>query len=989
MVLTFDTLLEVLNAAERPERGDVQQQAEKQLKSWEVERGYHYFLQEIYLKTVLPLRIRWMAIICFKNGVEKYWRASRTNAISKEEKAQIRARVFDLLHEKNSQLAIQNAHAVARIVRFDFPAEWPDLFDQIAKMLETFVFGEGSLIAANNLLVILNQVVKAVAMVRIGRARHAFQSKAPLLLPVLVKLYLKLFHAWTESQDLSLMEICYMCLKNLRRVIPEGFEQPHKNPDIAEFLKISIGHLQGLVMEHEKYSSDLLEKFVKSYSKLYVNLINSNPTGFILMPCAQEIVSTFMSLLQNKAEAIYTSTEENDFWEALALKGFLILKKMVAYVYKLGAVTLKQRNDKEEVNHAIGLLKTQLFTPQVIIQLCDLIINWYLRLKPADLESWLLEPEEWTNEELSSSWEFQVRPCAENFYQDLIKYFKDDLSEYILNKISNGLADNESLENILTKDSTLCTFQLSSDSIADKVNFDQLLTQVFIPEGLRNDHVENKIIKRRICLIISTWVLVDCSRQSRVDIYKLLLSFMDSNNKINDKVVQLTAAQSLRTVVNDWDFVKQDFQPFLKDFVSLLISMLGLLSFTESKLYVLDTLAALLERCNPLIDQPTLISILQIVPAYWEKSGGQGNEESILKTSLLRVLKNLVIALNQNSTETHFITIPLIKSCCTQSSEYYYLLSEDGYDLWLAILQYFPAGTEIKPELVEFFGLVHPALVDSTEILTTILAITRSYALLAPQVFESEYGVEIFRVLSGYISTMRDDAFDAFISLMDILFLLQSDNDQFINGLISSGLMNGMVNYVLDENHSIVLANKILAVISRLALKSPAAFFQICNHLSLDATKLMEVWVSYYKNNGNPRNKKVNLLALLSLLAYAAPKDLHDFAKYLGDILRKSFLYLEEVHEEVTGNSQAYEGDYIYTDVDNYSYLDSDIVPHGEKIRYQNLLDTKDLVYTVNLRAFVKEKVLEVRQETSDETFNGMMSLNDQYTNEKLQELLF
>ncbi|KAM9922585.1 hypothetical protein OXX59_005726 [Metschnikowia pulcherrima] len=70
-------------------------------------------------------------------------------------------------------------------------------------------------------------------------------------------------------------------------------------------------------------------------------------------------------------------------------------------------------------------------------------------------------------------------------------------------------------------------------------------------------------------------------------------------------------------------------------------------------------------------------------------------------------------------------------------------------------------------------------------------------------------------------------------------------------------------------------------------------------------------------------------------------------------------------------------------------YLDPDIAPHGEKVRYQNLLDAKDAVYTVNLRAFIKEKVLGLRQEMGEESFNGLMSLNDQYTNEKLQELLF
>ncbi|SGZ58661.1 CIC11C00000005137 [Sungouiella intermedia] len=981
MPVTYDDLLNVLNVVDGSERSETQQSAERQLKVWETEPGYHYLLQDIYLKVELPLRVRWMAIICFKNGIEKYWRASRTNAISKEEKAQIKSRLFYLIDEKNSQLTIQNAHAIARIVRFDFPSEWPTLFDDTSKSLEEYVFISGNLVAANNLLIILNQMIKSVSMVRIGRARHALQSKAPIIVPVLVKLYCKFFQMWTSSLDLTIMEVCYLCLKNLRRIIPEGFEQPHKNQTINDFLKVSISHLQGLVTEHEKYPSDLLERYVKSYSKLYVNLINHNPTSFILVPSSQEIVSSFMALLETKAEAIHNSTEENDFWEVLALKGFLILKKMIAYVYKQGAVTLKQRNDKEEVNNAIAKLKTEFFTPQVILNLCDLIITWYLRLKPADLESWLLEPEEWTNEELSSSWEYQVRPCAENFYQDLIRYFKDELSEFILKKISSGLSSNDSVTNILIKDSIFCTFQLSADSIADKVNFDQLLQQVFIPEGLRNDMIENKIIKRRMCLIISSWVTVNCSRESRVDIYKLLINFMQPDNKINDKVVKLTAVQTLRTVINDWDFNKQDFQPFLKEFVVLCIGMLKEMGYTESKF-------ALVERCNPLIDQESLISILQVVPPFWEKATVDGSEESILKASLLRVLKNLVIALNQNSPETHFITIPLIKSCCTQSSEYYYLLAEDGYELWLSVLQYYPFEMEPNSDIIDFFGLVQPALLDSTEILPTILAIARSYALLIPKVFETDYGVENFRVLSGYLSNMRDDAFEVFISLMDILFLQESNSEQFINGLIGSGLLNAMVNYVLDDNQSIVLANKILLVLSRVAFKSSEVFLQIFDHLSIDTSRLLEVWMLYYKNNGNPRNKKVNLLALLALAFYGLARNLHGLPEMLSEVLRRSFIFLEEVNEDNGGYCQAYSGDYIYSDIDNYSYLDPDIAPHGEKLRYQKLVEAQDPVNRVNLKDFIRAEIVTLRQELGETNFERLMSMNDQYTNEKLQSLM-
>lgn len=987
MSLTFDSLLEVLNVADGPERSQLQHEAEKQLKTWETEPGYHYLLQEIYIREELPLSTRWIAIICFKNGIEKYWRSSRVNSISKDEKAQIRSRLFCVIEDKNRRLTVQNAHAIARIVRFDFPSEWPNLFDEVTKSLEDYVFSKGNLIATNNLLIILNQMIKSVSMVRIGRARQALQSKAPLILPVLVKLYMKFFQMWSTSLDMTLLEICYLCLKNLRRLIPEGFDLPHKNQDIVEFMKMSIVHLRDLVEQHERHASDMMEKFIKSYGKLYVNLIDSKQTSFTLMPCSHEIISTYMSLLQTKAEAVYNSSEENDFWEILAVKGFLIIKKMVSYVFKGGAITLKDRGDKDEVRSAINQLKTQLFTPQTIVELCDLIINWYLRLKPSDLEGWLLEPEEWTNEELSSSWEYQVRPCAENFFQDLIKYFKDDLSDFILNKISTGLSGNDSIDNILIKDSTFCIFQLSAHSIADRVNFDQLLEQVFIPEGLKNDVIENKILKRRMCLIISTWIEIDCSRESRVKIYNLFINFLNPENKINDKVVKLTTIQSLRSVVNDWNFVKQDFQPFLQEFVSLSVAMLHDMSFTESKLFILDTLATLIERCNPLVDQTSLMRILQIVPEYWDKSNEHGSDDSILKTSLLRVLRNLVVALNTNSAETHFITIPLIRSCCTKSSENY-LLAEDGYDLWLATLQYYPENLALKPEFQEFFELLPSALMDLTEILTTILSIIRSYALIVPEAFQSAISREMCQVLSGYIPTMRDDSFEAFISLMDILFLLQSTNASFVTILVESGLMHALVNYVNDENHSIVLANKVLLVLSRLATKNSEIFCSALEHLSVDIFGFLQIWVSYYKNNGSPRNKKINLLALISLINYGAPKNLYHLQSFIGEVFRRCFLFLEEFNEDQTGNCQAYESDYIYSDIDNYAYADPDIAPHGEKLRYLALLESQDPVLSTNMRSLLKAEVTAIRHYMGDQALQSLVAQRDQYTYEKMQELL-
>lgn len=137
IMLTELNLVEVLQQASDMQHMGTERQrmAESQLKAWETQPGFHFLLQSIYLDLSNGLHVRWLAVIQFKNGVEKYWRATRINSIGKDEKASIRKRLFDVVDEQNNQLCIQNAQATARISRIDFPVEWPNLLSQSSNCL--------------------------------------------------------------------------------------------------------------------------------------------------------------------------------------------------------------------------------------------------------------------------------------------------------------------------------------------------------------------------------------------------------------------------------------------------------------------------------------------------------------------------------------------------------------------------------------------------------------------------------------------------------------------------------------------------------------------------------------------------------------------------------------------------------------------------------------------------------------------------------------
>lgn len=988
MNLSYDNLVAVLTVANESERLAAQQQAEAQLAAWESQSGYHYLLQSVYLNADLALQVRWLAVICFKNGVDKYWRLSRANAIAKPEKQQIRARLFDMVAEKNNQLAIQNAHTVARIVRFDFPTEWPTVFDTLTERLEECVFVRDDLVLTNNLLLILNQVIKAVAVVRIGRLRHALQAKAPLITPVLAKLYLRFFHQWSAVQlDLGVMQICYLCLKNLRRIIPEGYEHPNKSAEVVEFLEVSVAHLQQLVVEHDRYAAlDMLERYVRCYSKLYVNLLNANPTGFVLLPNLHTILQTYMTLLDQRARTVYEASADNGgFWEALALKGFLILKRVIAYVYKRGAVVLRDRNDREEIQQAIAKLTANIFTQPVIEHLCDLIVDWYLRLKPSDLESWLIEPEEWCNEETLASWEFQVRPCAENLFQDLITFFKPQLSGFVMQKISAGLSQADGgTDAILTKDAILCTFQLSALSIADSVDFDQILRDLLIPEGLKDDPLEARIIRRRVCLVVGEWVPVKCLKDSRVLIYKLLASFLQPH-RLNDAVVRLTAVQTLKHMLDDYGFNKYDFQPFLNEFISLCVAFLLEVEFTESKMYIVNIILLMVQRCNPLVDYQTLMGVLSIVPRLWSPpAAAAADNDTILKNALLRVLKSLVVALNQNSPQTFEISLPLIKRCCDgANTETYAFLSEDGYELWLAILQYLPETTgDGHSEVTTLWPLVAYGLTNSTEILPVILAIMRSYALISPQLYGDGYSAQLFGTLATYLATMRDDSFVVFVSLMDILLL--EGSEQLIELLATSGLLRAMLEYVLSDSRHISDTNKMYMLFGRF---DSAKLLELVGQSLVDPRRFFGAWAANVNANANPRAKKIALMSLVAVCTRSILMEQQTLVEVMPLVLKNALLFLEEVHETEQGDCDAYAENLPYDDIDDYCYLDPDIAPHGEKLRYQKLVQTRDPVHRTNLRQFLTEAVRELHRELGAAAFSRLVA-NDVYTIEHLQQMV-
>lgn len=1018
--LSEKNLVETLEQASNPQHigSQVQKAAEQQLKDWCVHSGFHYLLQSIYLDLSNSLQIRWLAVIQFKNGVEKFWRATRINAINKDEKASIRERLFNSITEQNNQLCIQNAQATAKISRLDFPADWPNLFEQLEQLLNNEVILSDT-VKVYNILTHINQIIKVLGAARIGRCKPAMQSKVPLIFPLIVRIYIKSFEEWTTSphahaKDFTKFQVSYLALKVLRRITTEGYERPYADETVCEFMNVAVTHFQLLISNQQKFKEfDIYEKFIRCYGKLYYNLIIGAPANFILLPCSTQILITYTKLLFEKAADVYSENSDlnGDFWEQTAIRGFLILKRVINFLNKKGAITLKARSDKAAIDASIARINSEFLNEQLIKNLVDTLMKWYLKLRPSELENWFMDPEEWINEQMSTSYEYQIRPCAENFFQDLINTFPTFLVPYLLNKIENEAAHlSNSLEDFLMKDAIYSSFELSAAAVSDMVDFDTLLVQVFLPEATAQDKPKDqmKIVQRRVCLIINEWSSIKCSEESKQLCYQF---FSDLLLKEEDKVVLLTCVKSLRTMIDDWNFNKGTFEPFLNKIVNILPKkLLPSVCLTETRMYILNTLSDIIIQTKPLIDKDVLLEILQLVPNLWEISTTNPTE-AILSNALLRLLRNLVTSLGPQSYLTWSISLAVVADACNPSSSNYQLLNEDGYELWGSLLQnYSSSESKFDQEFYKLIPFLEFGIETHTEILPTLLEIIKSYSLIlnTAEFFSFEVFSQIFSQVSKYLLKLRDDSFHLILEIWEILIL--SNESDYEEPLLQYFHNNGVLHCLFDsifkeESLSSYQCGEILQNVSRISYVNPqalmdslAVYYQslpnditnrslplnerrvVHQNMSFDqiAQRFLSIWLVSYKDVYDPKFRKVHALGISSLLRTGLLSILSEFPLIASLWIE----ILEEINETNNGDCEKYHlNDVVTPQTISYHPLNS------EQLREYELSKNNDPVHNISLREFIAQTMRFLEQHLGSK-YNDLLNNVDPKIMENLQLFL-
>ncbi|KAG9243299.1 armadillo-type protein [Calycina marina] len=989
--LTPEQLYLALQKASSSQQQSIQV-GSQQLQTWQTQPGYYSTLQNVYLNNSLPTEIRYMAIIQLKNGIDKYWRKSAMNGIKSDEKAQIRSALLDAgLREGDARLGLQNALLIAKVVRNDYPLEWPDVVLRLMDVLRA-AKDSNQLVLRRCLLMVL-QIVKELSTAKMRAAQTHLQGVTPELVFILHDIYTKKVKIWTEylkgtGEDeggaMDAMENSLLAIKTSRRLLISGYLYPNHDSHVRQIWEACENFLSDFLPIVTAYppvlatpAKELVGKHALQLSKLHVNMAIVHPAAFALLPNSLNLVRSYWGLVNmygdvygdadqdfGAKDSKQESEEENKtpILERLGLQGLLLLRACMKAVFnKAPNFQYRDPDAKKEQQGAIVLLLTQLFTEELVHQMANVIVTKFFIFRQVDLEAWEEDEDEWEIREEggSDTWEFEIRPCAEKLFMDLVLNFKTILVAPLLTFFESVAGSSQA--SVVTKDAVYTAMGLSAPVVFQSFDFDSFLTRTLIND-VQQTGQGYKVLRRRIAILIGQWITVNVSEKNRILVYELYQHLLNKNDATNDQVVRVTAARQFKFVVDDFGFVAKDFLPYSPDIVAKLTALIQEVENSETKLVIMDTIRMVVVRLENRIT-PITDGIVSILPAVWETSG----EEHLLKQSILTILTTIVCALKEDSQRYHRLVLPLIQRAVEPGSEMQVYLLEEALELWLEILQQSP--TPATPELLRMAECVFPLLEIGSDTLRLVLSITDSYVLLAPELMLSDtirlrtlsYMANLLgvsrRMLAGQVTMIVERLIRYAGALGGSLGVVHVAKDLHEVGYLEKifqGLHNSWsVSQTSGPNRKDAKVDDVVrtdyfTILARIAVADPDILVSVMSSFG-DLEQvwgwLSSEWFRHFDCMANIDRQKLSCLALTQMMKLPAP-----IPQLVLPKLQDYFAMWTQVVGELSDGSDVDGDNLIWLSSEGHDY------ESPEDIR-RRLADWKDPVHTIHTLEFVKQNL--------------------------------
>uniref|UniRef100_A0A672QD37 Importin-11 n=1 Tax=Sinocyclocheilus grahami TaxID=75366 RepID=A0A672QD37_SINGR len=933
--------------------------AEEQLRQWETQPGFYSVLLSIFNNHLLDVNVRWLAVLYFKNGIDRYWRKVAPHALSEEEKSSLRAGLITNFNEPVNQIATQIAVLIAKVARLDCPRQWPEL---IPILLESVKVQDS--LQQHRALLTFYHVTKTLASKRLATDRRLFQDLASSIYSFACSLwnhhtdtFLQQIYTGDQQTSLSSLERTLLSLKVLRKLTVHGFIEPHNNMEVMPFHLLFAGRQFG----PGSLCREKLEKTIILFTKVLLDFLEYHPWPFIpLIQCSLEFAVSY----------VFTEAGEGVVFERFIVQCMNLIKMIVKNdAYK----PAKNIEDSKPESLEAHKIKTAFFTHQTLTEIGRRLVSKYFLLTEEELTMWEEDPESFAVEETGGdSWKYSLRPCTEVLFLDIFHNYSQTLTPVLLEMVQNlqGPSNVEDPVQMLMKDAVYNAVGLAAYELFDNVDFDQWFKNQLLGE-LQVSHNRYKLIRRRVIWLIGQWISVKFKPELRPLLYEVILSLMQDP----DLVVRI---ETLKV------FIDNSFIPFqyLESIFGLLFQLLQQVNECDTKMQVLHVISCVIERVSIQI-RPYVGCLVQYLPVLWKQS----EEHNMLRCFSLDGLKCVCVVqgLGAESKNLYPFLLPVIQLSTDVSQPPHVYLLEDGLELWLVTLENSPA---ITPELLRIFQNMSALLELSSENVRTCFQIINAYIYLSATDFLQNYAEALCR---SFYELLRDITTEGQVQVLKVVEIAIKVSPVLGSHMFQPLLPAVLRGIVEGERYPVVMSTY-LGVTGRILLQNSGFFTSLLTQMAVEYNQeadqllgsMIEMWVDRMDNITQPERRKLSALALTSLL----PSD-NRFVILLTPFCGIINICVEALHDVMTEDPEtATFKDCMLMSHFEEPKLTDDEEPPTEQDKRRKLLALEDPVHSVSLQQFVYEKLKAQQMLMGDQGFQALMETVDTEVVRQLQEFI-
>eukprot|EP00668_Euglena_longa_P012205 GGOE01014639.1.p1 GENE.GGOE01014639.1~~GGOE01014639.1.p1 ORF type:complete len:1018 (+),score=329.31 GGOE01014639.1:341-3055(+) len=859
-----------------------------------------------------------------------------------QEKSHLRVGILRLLDEPSKLVAAQLALLISKIMRCDFPHQWPELQPTLVQLLE-----KGSELQQSRALLALCYILKEMVTMVLPSQRRVFHDFSSSMLQGCAAMwgyyttdFTNWFERWAQAPQPGALAAgehkAYwgvLTTKVMQRLVVDGSSALDRNPTGLTFLTQCCEGLARLLdcylrahptvvgQQAGPEAHQLMEcvsRVMKRLLKVLITAHQAHTDAFVAQPFFLPLLNFVLHAIQALRDAVHRTVL------------FLPLRLMLEFLqhclsHRDGAERYQREFDAALMENGAEPLR----------QLVSTLILDYLAVTPSEMQEWDASPEEYMyeSEEMESSGAdlYTVRQNVQNVLLALLEQYNEPVCQIMGELHQQVTVDGpSSMDRVLRWDCLYQALGLGCYSLPKHLDFSTVLAP-HVVANLQNPDM-HRILRRRAAWLLGQWAA--SIPEPRLPYHVLLLDVTQECSGA-DVVVRLTALKALFWLIDDLLFDATTFSPLLPRLMDQLFFFLQHSRCIDVRLSLVSLIILLMEKMDTLLSQ-FVEKVVEVFCGLWgtlHAAGDADSTETRLKSSLIIALTSLVKCLRDASERVHELVIPMILYSTNLHHKDAMFLLEAGLELWKATLQY---AVNPSPHLLHCFENI-PAVVQESEELEHSLSILDSYILLGKGLFVQRYAPQLTAILVQLLQETKDTGQVLCTNILDtVVDVSPEDGPPSLHGVFTK-----VMQYLLTGREGdLVMANYLCALLHVLLANRTWFLGFVGDHLAA----FLDKWIDLHDCLPSTYQRKLSCLALLSLLP-VPPTD--------AVVLPRLASILHTALEGIATESRVWSVD--------YGPHNNDDVPDGcaEAARRQELLE-RDAVLNVSVKQVMGQKLQEL-----------------------------